>query len=184
MDDKQMIELYFARDERALEETARRYGRFCHYVVRQILPNDADADEIVNDTYLKAWNTIPPQRPKSLKTYLAMIANQLALNRYYADTRQKRGGFSVDKALEELDELISDGADSMADEVALSQALNKFLGTLDERARNIFVLRYWYVSPVKDIAKEYGVKVSYVTVSLLRTRNKLKDFLQKEGFEV
>ncbi len=183
MDDKQIIELYFARDEEAIAQTASRYGRFCHYVARQILQSDADAEEIVNDTYLKAWNTIPPQEPKSLKTYLGMIANQLAINRYYAEKRQKRGGGSLGEALDELDELISDGGD-IADEVALSQALNKFLAGLGGKERNIFVRRYWYASAVKDIAAEYRVQVSYVTVSLLRTRRKLKDFLQKEGFEL
>ena len=185
MDDKHIVELYWARNESAIEKTAQKYGRYCHYIARCILGNDEDAKEVVNDTYLKTWNTIPPHRPDPLKPYVGTISRQLSLNRYEAQHAKKRDG-QVTLALEELAECIPDhdsGAD-MGESVALSDALSRFLWALPVRTRYIFVRRYFYVSPIADIASAVGMKESAVTMLMLRTRKKLAQFLTKEGFDV
>ncbi len=184
MDDAKIIELYFARKEDAIVETDKRYGRYCRYIACNILNNDADAEEIVNDTYLKVWNSVPPKRPNPLKSYLGKICNRLAINRYYEKNAEKRGGGQVALALEELAECVSGKESDIADELALKNALDRFLASLPQKTRNIFVRRYWYGASVSEISKEYGIGESYVTVLMLRTRKKLKAFLQKEGFEI
>ena len=185
MEDKQIVELYWARSETAISETEKKYGRYCHYIAYQILWNDEDAEEIVNDTYLKTWNTIPPMRPEPLKPYVGTISRQLALNRYEAQNTQKRGG-QTPLVLEELSECIpdTDGGGDIGESVALSDALNRFLWALPVRTRNIFVRRYFYMSSVAEIAKDFSMKESNVTMHLLRTRRKLEQFLKKEGFDL
>lgn len=185
MEDKQIVELYWARSETAIAETEKKYGRYCHYIAYQILCDDEDAREVVNDTYLKTWNTIPPQRPDPLKPYIGMISRQLALNAYERQHAKKRGG-QVPLVLDELSECIPDnnsGAD-IGESVALSDALNRFTWALPRRTRNIFVRRYFYMSAVAEIAKDYQMKESNVTMHLLRTRRKLEQFLKKEGFDL
>ena len=126
MEDNQIVDLYWARSEEAITETDKKYGRYCHYIAYQILSNDGDAEEIVNDTYLKTWNTIPPNRPAPLKAYVGMISNQLALNRYEEKTAQKRGGGSLSLIYHELDECIADEGESvdMGENLDLRDALN------------------------------------------------------------
>lgn len=185
MEDKQIVELYWARSETAIAETEKKYGRYCHYIAYQILYNDEDAKEVVNDTYLKTWNTIPPQRPDSLRPYVGMISRQLALDVYKEQHAQKRGG-QVSLVLDELSECIPDndsGAD-IGESVALSDALSRFIWTLPQRTRNIFVRRYFYISTIAEIAKDFSMKESNVTMHLLRTRKKLEQFLKKEGFDI
>ncbi len=181
MDDKKLVELYWARSEQALLETETRYGRYCHYIAFQILGDDADAEEVVSDTYLKAWNTIPPNRPESFRSYLGMITRQLSYDAYRCRNTQKRGG-NVHLVLEELAGCIPDGAGDLEDRLALREALNRFLRGLPIRTRRIFLRRYWYASSVAEIARDFGMKESAVTVLMLRTRQKLKLFLEKEGF--
>jgi RNA polymerase sigma-70 factor (ECF subfamily) len=185
MEDKQIVELYWARSESAISETEKKYGRYCHYIAYRVLENDEDAKEVVNDTYLKAWNTIPPACPDPLKPYVGTISRQLALNAYKGQNTQKRGG-QVPLALDELAECIPDsdsGAD-IGESVALSDALSRFLWALPQRTRNVFIRRYFYMSPVAEIAHDFGMKQSSVTMLLLRTRKKLQNFLEKEGFSV
>lgn len=185
MEDKQIVELYWARSETAIAETEKKYGHYCHYIAYQILYNDEDAKEVVNDTYLKTWNTIPPQRPDSLRPYVGMISRQLALDVYKEQHAQKRGG-QVSLVLDELSECIPDndsGAD-IGESVALSDALSRFIWTLPQRTRNIFVRRYFYISTIAEIAKDFSMKESNVTMHLLRTRKKLEQFLKKEGFDI
>ena len=185
MEDKQIVELYWARSENAISETEKKYGRYCHYIAYQILYNDEDAKEVVNDTYLKTWNTIPPKRPDPLKPYVGTISRQLALDVYKKQHAQRRGG-QVSLVLDELSECISDndnGAD-IGESVALSDALNRFMWALPQRTRNIFVRRYFYMSSVAEIAKDFSMKESNVTMHLLRTRKKLEQFLKKEGFDL
>ena len=185
MEDKQIVDLYLTRSEAAIAETEKKYGRYCHYIAYQILCNNEDAKEVVNDTYLKIWNTIPPQRPDSLKPYVGMISRQLALNSYEEHHTQKRGS-QVPLVLDELSECIPDndnGAD-MVEGIALSDALSRFLWTLPQRTRNIFVRRYFYMSPVAEIAKDFQMKETNVAMHLLRTRKKLEQFLKKEGFDL
>lgn len=185
MEDKQIVDLYWARSATAIVETEKKYGRYCHYIAYQILYDDEDAKEVVNDTYLKMWNTIPPHCPDPLKPYVGMISRQLALNTYAGQHTQKRGG-QVSLVLDELSECIPDnaGGADIGESIALSDALNRFIWALPQRTRNIFVRRYFYTSSVEEIAKDFQMKESNVTMHLLRTRKKLEQFLKKEGFEL
>lgn len=186
MEDKQIVDLYWARSETALLETEKKYGRYCHYIANQILRNDEDAKEVVNDTYLKTWNSIPPIRPHSLKAYVGMLSNQIALDQYDKKKTAKRGNSQLPLVLEELAECIPDrsGTADIGELVALRDALNRFIQSLPRQTRNIFVRRYWYASSVAEIADEYAMKESTVAMLMLRTRKKLKAFLHKEGFDV
>ena len=185
MEDNQIVDLYWARSEAAITETDKKYGRYCHYIAYQILCDDGDAEEIVNDTYLKTWNTVPPNRPDPLKAYVGMISNQLALNRYDEKTAEKRGGGKMPLIYHELDECSADDDESadIGESLALRDALNRFIWSLPKKTRNIFVRRYWYASSLSEIAEDYGMKENAVSMLMFRTRQKLKDFLRKEGFE-
>ncbi len=185
MEDSRIIALYQERREQAIAETERKYGRYCRYIANRILSSDEDAEEIASDTYFKIWNTIPPNRPASLKAYVGMIARQLSLDAYEARCAQKRGAETA-LILDELSECISgndDGAE-FSDTLALREALNKFVRSLPEKTQKIFVRRYFYASPVSEIARDYHMKESSVTVLMLRIRKKLKIFLKKEGFDI
>ncbi len=184
MEDKQIIKLYFARSESAIAETEKKYGVYCKYIARNILGNNEDAEEIVNDTYLKLWDTIPPNRPEPLKAYLGSICRNFAISRYRELHSQKRGGTA--SILEELSECITDGGsqNDIGESIALRDAMNRFVRSLDDKEQEIFIRRYWYASPISDIASDYSMTRSHVGVILLRTRKKLKAFLQKEGFDI
>lgn len=182
MEDKEIVDLYWARNEEAVAETEKKYGRYCHYIAYQILASDEEAKEIVNDVFLKVWNTVPPNRPVLLKPYVGMLCRQLALNLYEKQHAKRRGG-QVPLVLDELAECIPDGVGWELDErISLRELLHTFLLSLPKKTRNIFVRRYWYASSVSEIAKENGMKESGVAMLLLRTRNKLKRYLEKEGF--
>ena len=185
MEDQQILDLYFARSESAITETDRKYGRYCHSIAYNILEDHEDAKEIVNDTYLKAWNTIPPNRPDPLKPYVGMISRHLSLDRYEEYHTQKRGG-QVPLVLEELAECIpdNDSREDIGESVALKDALAKFIRSLPDKTQRIFLRRYWYASSVAEIAEEYGMRENSVNVLLHRTRKKLKDHLQKEGLDL
>lgn len=180
MEDRQIVELYWQRDERAIAETHTKYGKYCHYIAFNILSNNEDAEEIVNDTYLKVWNRVPPDRPDPLKPYVGMISRQLAFNVYNARQTQKRGeGVSI--AILELEECIPSTGD-IGESTAMSDSLNRFIEKLPTKTRRIFVCRYWYADPIAVIAKDFYMKESTVAMLLLRTRQKLKEHLEKEGF--
>ena len=183
MDDKQIIALYWQRSENAISETAQKYGRYCQTVAGNILQNQEDAQECVNDAYLKAWNAIPPARPDNLRTFLGKIVRNLALNRWEAETAEKRGGGAVPQVLEELHSCLpaSDPTERILDGLLLKDVLDRFLASLKPDARKIFVRRYWYLSSVKEIAAEFGMTESKVTVTLCRTRQRLAKMLEKEG---
>ena len=182
MEDKQIVDMYWARSEEAIAETEKKYGRYCRYIAYQILFNDEDAEEVLNDTYLKVWNTIPPNRPRLLKPYIGMICRQLALDLYKMLHAEKRGG-RVAAVFDEMDECVpvTQGGDIEA-ETALSDILERFIRALPERTRRIFIRRYFYMSSVSEIAADYRMKESGVAMLLLRTRNKLKKFLEKEWY--
>lgn len=184
MEDRQIVDLYWARSESAITETDKKYGRYCHYIAYQILCDDMDAEEIVNDTYLKTWNTVPPNYPDPLKSYVGMISSQLALNRYEEKGAARRGGGKMPLVFHELDECLADEEASadMAESIVLRDLLNRFIWSLPKKTRNIFVRRYWYASSLAEIAEEYGMKESAVAMLMFRTRQKLREFLQKEGF--
>ena len=182
MEDKQIVDLFWERSESAIQETEKKYGRYCYYIAYQILQSDEDAKEVVNDTYLKAWQTIPPKRPEALKPYVGMISRHLAFDIYEAQHTQKRG--QIPLVLDELAECLpgADDAWDVVSGIALRDSLNAFLRGLPLKTRNIFLRRYWYASSLADIADEYAMKESAVGMILLRTRKKLKSYLEKEGF--
>ena len=183
MEDKQIIQLYFDRSEDAISQTALKYGKYCHTIAYNILHNFEDSEECVNDTYLKAWCTIPPHCPKILATYLGKITRNLSIDLYRHYTTEKCGGGEMPIALDELGSCISspDSINNHLDEMVLVDILNRFLASLSAEHRKIFMRRYWYISSVKEIADDYGIIESKVKMSLLRSRNRLKAALEKEG---
>ena len=183
MEDKQIVELYLMRSETAIAETEKKYGRYCRSIAYRILYSDEDAKEIANDTYLKVWNTVPPQKPDPLKPYVGMISRQLALNAYEKRHSQKRNG-QVPLVLDELSECIADNGADISESVELSDTLSRFLWSLPQRTRKVFVRRYFYMSAIAEIAEDFRMKESNVTMHLLRTRKKLAQFLKKEGFDL
>lgn len=184
MTDEQIIQLYWERSETAIAETDSRYGRYFHYIAFGILANDEDAKETVNDTYLKAWNCMPPQRPNRLKAFLGRITRQLSINRLEYNTAQKRAGSQYWIALEELNNCIPNNDNGMdfADTAALREFLNSFLLSLSVTARRIFIRRYWHMHSIAQIAEDFSFTESKVKSTLMRTREKLKQQLIYEGF--
>lgn len=186
MEDAQILDLYWKRDERAIAESEAKYSTYCYTVANNILQNHEDTKECINDTWVKAWDTIPPQRPKSLKPFFAKIIRNLALNRYQMQKAKKRGGDMVIVAIEELDECVSSREDVESEYSAklLQKNVNQFLHTLPKRDCDIFLRRYFFLESTAEIAKCYGMRESNVLVILSRLRNKLKKFLRKEGYFV
>ncbi|MBR3350370.1 MAG: sigma-70 family RNA polymerase sigma factor [Solobacterium sp.] len=184
MEDNGIIELYFARDESAISETAAKYGHYCYTVAWNILFSHEDSQECVNDTWRKTWELIPPQRPNLLKFFLAKITRGFAMNVLRGRTRQKRGGTQYETALEELENVLHSASDPQSefDTKLLAQEVNRFLGTLKEKDRNVFVRRYFYLEAGSKIAERYGLSEANVNVILNRTRNRLKEHLRKEGW--
>ena len=186
MDDKSIIDLFFRRDEQGIQQATLLYGNYCRTVAKNILQNLEDAEEAVADTWLKAWNSIPPNRPTHLKQYLAKITRNIALNTYREQTSQKRGGRQVTLALEELGDCIShpDSVDFQINEQLLRDAIQCFLLQISQKDRMVFVRRYFYLEDTPSIAQRYGLKESNVLLILSRTRKKLKQYLIKEGYDL
>lgn len=155
MEDTQIVSLYWARNEDALAETAAKYGRYCFQIAYNILSSREDADESVNDTYLSAWERIPPHEPAVLSAFLGKITRRISLNRWRSKSRKKRGGGEVILALEELRECIpsSEDVERRMEQRELSRAITRFLSGLSETERNVFVCRYWYLADIKKSAK-------------------------------
>lgn len=183
MEDSQIVALYFDRDQRAIEETAAKYGSYCYSIAHNILKNKEDAEEAVSDTYLGAWATIPPHKPVVLSTFLGKIARRTAIKRWEQGRARKRGGGELALALDELSEYLSDGStpESAIENAELTRILNDFLRTLPKQERVVFVCRYWYVDSIADIAQRFGFTQSKVKSMLARTRKKLQTTLEKEG---
>ena len=186
MDDNAIIDLYFARDQQAVQATAQAYGAYCASIAQRILDDRGAAEECVNDTWLKCWQSIPPQRPRSLKSFAGRIVRNLALSALRADAAQKRGGGQVRLALEELGEVVSgsDTPEGALDRQAFRAALDGFLAGLPERNRNLFLRRYWYLDSVEQLARRFGMSRTQVTTTLHRLRQRLRVHLEQEGFEV
>ena len=183
MNDSQIVALFLNRDQRAIEETAAKYGKYCYAIAYNILQNHEDAQEAVSDTYLGAWATIPPHKPVKLNTFLGKIARRTALKRWEKDRAEKRGGGEVELALEELSEYISDGItpENHLEKQELTRIMNDFLRKLPQTERQVFVCRYWYLDPIADIATRFSFSQSKVKSMLARTRMKLRSALRKEG---
>ncbi len=183
MDDIKIIDLYWMRSESAISETAKKYGSYCRSIAFRILHNDQDSEECVNDTWLGAWNAMPPKRPSVLSTFLGRITRNLSLDRWKQYNAEKRGSGEMTVALEELRECVpaQDGVESALDDMALADALNRFLFSLPQEPQKFFVQRYWYLCSIREIADNCGASTSKVKMSLLRSRRGLQKFLQKEG---
>lgn len=182
MDDTEIIELFFERSPNALKQISEKYGKLCLRLVRNILGNDEDAEEILNDVLSRLWKHIPPLRPQNLKAYVCRIARNAAVNRVEKENAAKRGGNFAQVQGEWL-EMFPNGED-IASEVALKDIFERFLDSLGEEERSLFVRRYWFADSVKDVAAFYALSESRVKSSLFRTRNKMREFLAKEGFTV
>ena len=184
MEDGQIIELFWSRTERAIEELAAKYGRLCQGIAYRILESRPDAEECESDTYLRVWNTVPPGRPASLCAYVSRIVRNLALDRLRHRNRWKRSA-QYEVLLSELDQCIPALTDveKAADDTA-AQAIAAFLNTLDSRTRILFVRRYFYVESIETLAKRYGMNASSISTRLVRVRKKLRAFLEREGVAI
>lgn len=183
MEDREIVDLYWQRDERAIAETAARYGTYCSSIATNILHQAEDVEESVNDTWMNAWNSMPPHRPEVLPSFLGKITRYICLKKWRERYAQKRGGGETLMALEELSESIPDGQniDATLQAKELAQIVDRFLNGLPETERHIFVRRYWYLDPITAISARYGFTQSKVKTMLWRTRKKLMLQLKKEG---
>lgn len=182
MDDSRIVTLFWQRDENAITEVQRKYGRYCYSIAYQILNNNEDAEECVNDTYIGAWNAIPPHRPERLSVFLGKITRNLSLKKWRAKNAAKRGGGETALALHELEECISSGnnIEAYLDAEELAEIINAFLGGLAAMERRVFLCRYWYFDSISDISVRFGFSQSKVKMMLKRTREKLLRYLEQE----
>ncbi len=184
MEDEKIIQLYFDRNEQAVVETDRKYGGYCFTLANTILNNREDAEETVSDTYLKTWHAIPPRKPEVLKMFLAKITRNLSFSRWRSLSAEKRGGGTMELVLEELDACIP--APEMVEDhlngKELAKAIRCFLNTLSQKEQDIFLRRYFFVEETPVIARRYGMKPATVLRTLSRTREKLKNYLTREGY--
>lgn len=184
MDDKNIVDLYWQRSEKAILETDEKYGSYCFRIAYNVLANVEDAEESVNDTYLAAWNQLPPHRPSILATFLGKITRNISISRWRSRSASKRGGGQIVLALEELKECVA-GQQNLESNYINKEAVsafNRFLDTLPETERRIFLRRYWCLDSIADIAADFGFSQSKVTSMLHRVRTKLLSQLKKEGF--
>ena len=179
MNDSKIIELYFERDKSAIAETKTKYGKLLYSVAYNILNVREDAEECENDTYMAAWDSIPPNNPQVLSAFLSRITRNISFNKLKAHTAQKRGGTNTALPLDELANAIPDSANAIT-QLELTEILNAFLRGLPARERQVFICHYWYCDSIKDIARQFGFTQSKVKMMLSRTRKKLLDYLEKE----
>ena len=184
MEDNCILELYWERNTAAIDETNKKYGAYCFSIADNILHSKEDAEECVNDTWLNAWNAIPPQKPEKLRIFLAKIVRNIAFARFRFRSAEKRGGGEIHLVLDELAECIASKTDVTSEYECkeLGRCINRFVKDLPVRDGNVFLRRYFYTEPTAEIGKRYGLTENNVTVILSRTRKKLRIYLQKEGF--
>lgn len=182
MNDNEIVELYHQRSELAISESRQKYGAYCGSIAQNILHCTEDTEECVNDTWSRAWNSIPPARPVRLSVFLGKITRNLALDRWRRRNSAKNGGGQTSLCLDELSECVSDGG-RLSEAYDLKAALESFLRALKPETRRIFMLRYWYMLPVKEVARQCGNTEAAVKMSLSRTRAALREHLTKEGLE-
>ena len=178
--------MYWERDQNAITETEIKYGNYCTSIAINILGNNEDAEECVNDTYMNAWNSMPPHRPTMLSTFLGKITRNLSFNRYKHNYADKRGGSEISAVLDELSECVS-GNSNVEQEIEykeLVKAIDSFLDTLSPEKRSIFVCRYWYTDSISEIAKQFHMRENTVSMTLNRIRLKLKNYLIDGGYEL
>lgn len=183
MEDQGIIALFFKRSEQAIEETDKKYGRYCYSIAYNILSNREDSEESVSDTYMAAWNTIPPRSPSLLSTFLGKITRYISIDRWRKRSAKRRGGGEILLALDELVECVAaDSVDAELSKKELTRILNEFLSSLSETERNIFLCRYWYMDSIQTISNLSGFSQSKVTSMLHRLRGRLRKVLSQEGY--
>ena len=183
MEDQQIVDLYWRRDADAIGETASKYGGYCRTIAQNILSDRQDAEECLNDTWMGAWNAMPPHRPRKLPAFLGKITRSIARDAVRARTAQKRGGGEYPAALEELGECVPSvpGADREVEDRELERMVDRFLHTLPERDCSVFLRRYWYGEGLAEIAASLGCGQGKVKSALFRIRKALRAYLEKEG---
>lgn len=184
MDDLQIIELYFARNEQAIKETDSKYGKLCFHVAHNLLFNNEDAEECVNDTYLSVWNQIPPTRPNHFAAFLCKITRNLSLKKIESASAEKRTAAAL-ISLSELEEVLPD--DRIApgvNDAEIGKLISSFLWQAKPEVRNVFLRKYWFFDSISDIAARYSFSESKVKSMLFHTRNRLREYLKKEGIEL
>lgn len=170
MEDGEIIELYWRRDEAAIAQSEKKYGAYCRTVICRILQLPEDVEECLVDTWMAAWNAMPPQRPTVLRTFLGRLSRNLSINRALHDKARKRGGGEVTAALEELREIGGGSAEEAVEQAELGRLIDRFLR------------RYWFLDSVEEIARRYGLRGGSVKTRLHRTRKKLREYLKQEGY--
>ena len=183
LEDKKIVELYLLRDEKAITESKRKYGQYCYAIAYRLLQNRMDAQECENDTYLGAWNAIPPHQPQNLGTFLGKIVRHISIKCYQKNHAQRRGGGSIEVALDDLKDCLAHDKtlDEELENRQIGVLIDAFLRTLPKAEREVFLLRYWYMDSIKEICAALGYGESKVKMMLLRTREKLLYHLEKEG---
>lgn len=184
MEDTRIVDLYWARSENAIAETSAKYGKYCYAIAFGVLANSEDADEAVNDTYLDAWNAMPPHRPSVLSTFLGKITRRLSIQKWRMKTAEKRGGGETFLSLDELTDCIpSDNTvDREIEASELAKDINEFLRVLSTNERDIFVGRYWFMLSIAEISSKTGFGESKIKMMLSRTRKKLREYLRRKGY--
>lgn len=184
MEDHQIVDLYWQRNERAIAETSAKYGNYLYGISNHILRNAEDAEECVNDTYQDAWQSMPPHRPSVLSTFLGKITRRISIDLWRKHIAEKRGGGTVPLVLDELEECVSGTGDVEAEveRLELQKKLNDFLRALPRTERQVFLRRYWYMDSVTELAERFACSESRIKSMLYRTRNKLRAMLEKEGY--
>lgn len=181
MEDQQIIELYWNRNEAAITETSNKYGHYCTTISYRIVESIEDAEECVNEMLLRVWNRIPPTRPSVFPPFLAKIVRHISIDTFRRKNADRRGGGVYPLALEEIRECCGESAEDRCSAKELAEAVNAFLRGLPDRERGLFIDRYFYFRSVEDAAKHRGVAAKHASVILFRTRKKLHDYLEKEG---
>ncbi len=184
MTDEMIVDLYWQRDEQAITMTRDKYEKYLYAVAYRILQHEQDSEESVNDTYIGAWNTMPPKKPHILRTYLGKLTRNISLKRVRKNETLKRGGGEYPLVFNELSQVMSDdtSVEDLAEQKSLAEYLDGFLAELEQRDRVMFLMRYWYLCSVKEIASKCGYTQSKVKMSLKRTRDKLRLALEKEDW--
>ena len=183
MDDRAIVQMFLDRNEDAVSEAKKQYEDYCMYIANNVLRDRLDAEEVFNDALLAAWNSIPPQNPANLKTYLGKLTREIAINRWKKNKRQKRIPSEITQSLDEIAEMVSGGDfEEDLERNELSAEISRFLFSIDETKRNVFIRRYWHYDSIENICQRYGFGKSRVLMMLKRTRDDLARHLKKEGF--
>ena len=183
LSDETIVALYWSRSETAISETEVKYGSYCRSIARNILSDREDTEECVNDTYLDAWNCMPPHKPTVLSTFLGKITRRISIDRWRSRTAEKRGSGEVVLALDELSECVpsSTSVEEMIEAAELEKVIDAFVMNLPIMKRRVFICRYWYLDSINEICQQFGFSQGKVKMMLYRTRTKLQSYLEKEG---